>query len=118
MIMSKIFSISVLVGLLLTTGCARYPIETSSGKEDVAYLLFISQEGVYAKKDVTINIDGKTTFTVQPIKAKRGSEKLKGSQYKVAPGRRKVVVTDKKGDTIYSREIMLSTQDTKQILLP
>lgn len=103
---------------LLSTSCAKYPIETSSGKEDVAFLLFVSQEGEYAKKDVTVNIDGKTIFTVQPVKEKRGKEKLKGTQYKVATGRRKVVVQNQTGDIIYSRDIMLSSQDTKQILLP
>jgi len=116
--MSKVLSIIFLLGLLLTTGCAKYPIETASGKEDVAFLLFISQEGQYARQDVTVSIDGKTTFEAQPVNAKRGKDKLKGTQYKVATGRHKVVVKNQNGDTIYSRELMLSTQDTKQILLP
>lgn len=116
--MNKIKFIIIFLGLLLTTSCAKYPIETSSGKEDVAYLLFVSQEGMYAKQDVSVSIDGKTTFTVQPVKEKRGKEKLKGSQYKVATGRRKVIVSNQNGDIIFSRELMLSTQDTKQILLP
>ncbi len=115
--MGKLISV-ILFLCLFFTSCAKYPIETSSGKEDVAFLLFISQEGEYAKKDVTVNIDGKTTFTAQPIRAKRGKEKLKGTQYKVATGRRKVVVTNANGDVIFSRDLMLSTQDTKQIILP
>ena len=115
--MRKILS-AILFLCLLFTSCAKYPVETTTGKADVAFLLFISQEGEYAKKNVTVCIDGKTTFTVQPIKAERGKQKLKGTQYEVATGRRKVVVTNANGDVIYSRELILSTQDTKQIILP
>lgn len=102
---------------LLITGCAKYPVESASGKADVAYLVFYSQEGRYADQQVNVSIDNQTSFKAQPIMMKRGNEKRKGTQYSVATGRRKLVVTNDKGEVIYNREIMLSTQDIKQILL-
>lgn len=116
--MKILLSVISFVCLLFITSCAKYPIAASSGKEDMAYLLFISESGEYAKKDVFVTLDGETKFTAEPVEMKRGKEKLKGAQYKVVPGRRKIVVSNKKGEVIYSRDLLLSTQSVKQIIIP
>lgn len=101
--------------VLLLCGCrAHYPVAQQSGKDDVAYLLFVSQKE-YAKKYVTVTLDGEKTFEAKVIKAKDSN--YKGASYAIATGRRKINV-EYKGTLIYNKEIFVSTQETKIITLP
>ena len=48
---------------LLFAGCkANFPVAQQSGKDDVAYLLFVGQN-VYGGKDVQVTIDNGQPFT-------------------------------------------------------
>lgn len=109
---SKLLFIA-LVALL--TGCkANYPVAQQTGKEDIAYLLFVSGKE-YTGKVVEVEIDGTTCFDAKVVKARKSNRR--GTQYGVSTGRKSVVVRCN-GRTLYSKHIFLSSQETKQILLP
>lgn len=109
---SKLLFIA-LVALLV--GCkANYPVAQQSGKEDIAYLLFVSGKE-YTGKTVTVNIDGTTRFDAKVVKARKANRR--GTQYGIGTGRKSITVTYD-GRTLYNKQIFLSNQETKQILLP
>lgn len=112
---NKLFAVCVLLAALLLTSCrVKYPVAQESGQEDIAYLLFVSHDQ-YDDETVHVKLDN-TSFDANVIIERNA--KRKGTAYSVAPGRRKITVTDRGGRVLYSKEIMLSTQETKQIMLP
>lgn len=111
--MKKILSILVL--LLALAGCHRLPIETTGGKEDVGYVMFISESGKTLGEELTVVVDDNTTFTANAVAANKA--KLRGNLYGLATGSRKVVVKDAKGNVLYSKTLFISSQETKQISL-
>jgi len=94
------------------SGC-RAPIAQQGGKEDMAYLLFISPKQ-YAGKTVQVSVD-ETSFDAQVIKNKRA--KRKGKQYGISTGNRSIKVTSG-GKVLYQKKIFVSAQEVKQIQLP
>ena len=112
--MKIFYSFIVTLMMFLLSGCASYPTEQRSGKDDTASLQFVSQ-GKYASQLVLVELDG-TQFEAQPVKARKA--RLKGKLYTVATGKRKIVVKNKVGDIIYQKYIMLSSQEVQQIILP
>lgn len=98
---------------LLFTAC-KTPVAQQSGKEDMAYLLFVSP-GEYAGREVTVVLDNQEPFTATVVKEK--SSKMKGTQYGVKTGTRNIKVTSG-GKTLYQKKIFVSTQEVKQIILP
>lgn len=99
--------------LLLLTGC-KAPVAQQSGKEDIAYLLFISPDK-YAGEEVTVTIDGQSVFQAKVVKEKKA--KRHGTQYGIKTGPRKIKVTHE-GQVIYQKQLFISTQEVKQIILP
>lgn len=99
--------------LFFLASCGGYPIAQSSGKEDVGFLMFIKPQG---HKKVNVTIDGKTHFQAKSVRQKQMYRK--GMQYSVKTGRRKIKVTSSEGNLIYEKEIFVSPQEIKQILLP
>ena len=111
----KIMIPLMLVMLLLLGSCkANFPVAQQSGKDDVAYLLFVSASNK-SSETVDVAIDGKTSFEAKKVKAKKANRQ--GTSYAVATGRRKIKVT-KDGEILYNKEIFVSTQETKIITLP
>jgi len=101
--------------VILLAGCkANYPVAQQSGKEDIAYLLFVSGKE-YKGKTVTVDIDQTTRFEAKVVKARKANRR--GTQYGVSTGRKNITV-QYEGRTIYNKQIFLSSQETKQILLP
>lgn len=101
--------------LLLLAGCrAHYPVAQQSGKEDMAYLLFVSGKQ-YTGERVEVSIDGQTNFTAKVVKATKANRK--GTQYGVATGVKDIRVSHQ-GKLIYSKKILLSTQEIQIITLP
>lgn len=99
----------------LLIGCkANFPVAQESGKEDMAYLLFVGQNQ-YGGKDVLVTIDDATPFTAKVVKSKKSNRR--GTQYGIATGTRDIKVTYE-GETIYQKKIFVSTQEVKQIVLP
>ena len=79
---------------LFLTAC-KTPVAQQSGKEDIAYLLFISPKE-YADREVTVVLDNQKPFNVKVVKEKNA--KRKGTQYGVKTGSRNIKVTS--GDKI------------------
>ncbi|MBB4045337.1 hypothetical protein [Bacteroides reticulotermitis] len=106
----------LMVGLvLLLCGCrAHYPVAQETGKEDMAYLLFVSPN-VYANQYVTVTLDDQTKFEAKVVKAKKSNRR--GTSYAISTGRKKINV-ESGGKIIYQKEIFVSTQETKIITLP
>jgi hypothetical protein len=110
-----IFSLIAIAGLLI--GCkANYPVAQQSGKEDMAYLVFVGPLETYGNgsKPVQVDVDG-TQFDAKVVKPKTANRK--GEQYGVATGRRNITVKFN-GQTIYQKQLFLSSQETKIINLP
>jgi hypothetical protein len=107
--------ITLLAIPLLLAGCrAHLPVAQESGKEDMAYLLFVSPNE-YAGKEVQVSIDNQAPFTAKVVKAKKSNRR--GSQYGIATGTRNITVSCN-GKNLYQKKIFVSTQEVKQIMLP
>lgn len=101
----------------LFAGCkSSFPVAQQSGKEDMAYLVFVGPRQTYGNgsKTVQVDVDGKT-FDAKVVKPKTANRK--GVQYGVATGRRNVTIKFD-GQTIYQKQLFLSSQETKIITLP
>lgn len=105
--------VTLLCGIFFLVGC-KAPIAQQSGREDIAYLLFISPKQ-YAGKEVTVTLDTQTPFQAKVIKEK--FVRSKGKQYGIHTGKRRIKVVYK-GKTLYEKYIFVSSQEIKQILLP
>lgn len=100
---------------LLLCSCRAYPpVEQASGSEDIAYLLFVSP-GQNAGQTVTVKVSGQWPFDAKVVKSKKANRK--GKAYAVPTGRRRISVT-RDDKTLYEKEIFVSPQETKTILLP
>lgn len=98
---------------LLLQGCKVGTVASTQGLSDQAYLVFISNSKY--NKPVQVALDGSTTFNAKVFKD--GKWNIKGDTYAVATGNRRLVVTSN-GETLYDRNVFLSTQETKKIMLP
>ena len=100
---------------LLLIGCrAHFPVAQESGKEDIAYLLFVSPKE-YAGKSVFVKIDNNAPFEAKVVKSSKANRR--GSKYGIAVGTRNITVSYD-GKSIYQKKIFVSTQEVKQIMLP
>jgi len=98
-------------------GCkSSFPVAQQSGKEDMAYLVFVGPKDTYGNgsKLVQVDVDG-TQFDAKVVKPKTANRK--GTQYGVSTGRKNVTVKFN-GNTVYSKQLFLSSQETKIITLP
>ena len=100
---------------LLLAGCrANFPVAQQSGKEDMAYLLFVSDKE-YANKEIQVSIDNAQPFAAKVVKQKKSNRR--GVQYGVGTGSRSIKVSYE-GKVLYQKKLFLSTQEVKQIILP
>ena len=109
--------ISLIALAILLIGCkANYPVAQQSGKEDMAYLIFVGPLQTYGNgaKPVQVDIDG-NKFDAKVVKPKVANRK--GTQYGVGTGHRNITVKFN-GNIIYSKQLFLSSQETKIITLP
>lgn len=79
--------------------------------QDVSYIEFVSPT---KSRVVNVMVD-ETSFSAKVTKQKR--TRIKGTSYAIAPGKRHIVVKDGK-NILFDKMIMVSTQETKTILLP
>lgn len=109
-------AIMYMAGLaFLLSGCrAHLPVAQQSGKDDIAYLLFVGQNE-YGGKEVQVKVDDASPFTAKVTKQKKSGRR--GTQYGIGVGTRNLVVTCE-GKTLYQKKIFVSTQEVKQIILP
>lgn len=111
--MKKIAIVFAALSLTVLSGC-KAPVAQQGGKEDMAYLLFVSPSQ-YAGGVVQVSIDDATAFDAKVVKEKRS--KRKGCQYGIGTGNRSIKVTSQ-GKVLYQKKIFVSAQEVKQILLP
>lgn len=113
---AKILLLTMAVASILVGCKSSFPVAQQSGKEDMAYLVFVGPRQTYGNgsKPVQVDVDGKL-FDAKVVKPKTANRK--GIQYGVATGRRNVTVKFK-GQTIYQKQLFLSSQETKIITLP
>ncbi len=95
---------------------SSFPVAQQSGKDDMAYLVFVGPRQTYGNgsKVIQVDVDGKV-FEAKVVKPKTANRK--GTQYGVATGRRNVTVKFN-GQTVYQKQLFLSSQETKIITLP
>jgi hypothetical protein len=109
--MNKFIAITI-AGLLLA-GCTG--VKTlSSGLENEAFLTFVGTPSKYTE-GVSVNVDDKTTFNASVVKDH--ADRPKGEAYAISTGKHTVTVSHN-GIVIYSKQIFVSAQETKKILLP
>ncbi|MBO6024025.1 MAG: hypothetical protein J6P83_04140 [Bacteroidales bacterium] len=100
----------------LFTSCGVGNYSVTSGVEDKAAICFSASSSY----DIDVTIDGQqyATATVKDIahKTRRDIKRTAKRSIQATPGRHKVEVT-RNGEKIYSKEVILSTGDTKIIEL-
>jgi hypothetical protein len=115
--MKKNLLFALLAITCFLVGCkTSFPVAQQTGKEDMAYLVFVGPRQNYGNgsKLVQVDVDG-TKFDAKVVKPKTANRK--GTQYGVATGNRQITVKFN-GETIYSKRLFLSSQETKVINLP
>lgn len=112
--MKKLITLLFVIPLLLIGCRAHLPVAQESGKEDIAYLLFVSSNK-YVGKSVAVKIDNNVPFTAEVVKNSKANRR--GFQYGIAVGTRNLTVSYN-GKNIYQKKIFVSTQEVKQIILP
>lgn len=104
----------LLLPLMLFSCKAYAPVSQESGKEDMAYLMFVSPSQ-YAGKTVQVTVDKGRPFEAKVVKATKSDRK--GTQYGITAGSRTLKVNCE-GKTLYEKKIFVTTQEVKQIILP
>ncbi len=100
-------------GLILITGCTG--VKTlSKGLENEAFLEFIGNPSTY-KGGVDVNVDDKNIF--KATVNKDHADRPKGNVYAISPGTHIISVTYN-SNVIFKKQIFVSTQETKKIMLP
>ena len=87
----------------------------SGGMDNQSYLQFVQGGNHSYGNGVTVYVDDNPAFTAKVDVMKRNS--IKGNTYVVNPGTRHIKVVDN-GKTVYEKKIVVSTQETKKIILP
>ena len=112
----KSLLLTIAVASFLGSCKSNFPVAQQSGKEDMAFLVFVGPKATYGNgsKSVQVNVDG-NSFDAKVVKPKTANRK--GIQYGVTTGRRNITVTFD-GKMIYNKQLFLSSQETKIINLP
>ncbi|MDR2130186.1 MAG: hypothetical protein LBP56_03310 [Odoribacteraceae bacterium] len=105
----------LLVAFLSVAAAGCTGVKTlSTGLENEAFLEFVGNPNKYGN-EVTVTIDDKNTFSAS-VK-KQHSDRPKGTVYAIATGRHTVSVSYN-DQIIYRKQIFVSAQETKKIVLP
>ena len=113
---ARVFIMLMAIAGLFVSCKSNFPVAQQSGKEDMAYLVFVGPRQTYGNgsKLVQVDVDG-NKFDAKVVKPKTANRK--GTQYGVATGRKNVTVRFE-GQSIYQKQLFLSSQETKIITLP
>jgi hypothetical protein len=104
-----------LASLLFIAGCSGIH-SLSKGLENEAFLEFIGDPNEY-KQGINVTIDQKTTFKGEVNKVRNWTKAPKGNIYAISPGKH-IVVVSYNNNIIVKKQIFVSSQETKQIILP
>ena len=103
----------LLLAVFSAVGCTGVKT-TTSGLENEAFLVFLGDPTNY-KSGVEVNIDDNTPFSAEV--QKNHSNRPKGKVYAISTGSHVVSVVHN-GEMIYQKQIFISAQETKKIILP
>jgi len=103
----------IAISLILIAGCGGIKT-SSSGLEKESFLELIGNPHDYSG-GVQVSVDNKPTFNAEVFNDK--ADRVKGKVYAITTGQHVVSVTYK-NNVIFNKQIFLSTQETKKILLP
>lgn len=111
-----ILSLAVVLSALLLSGCGVGTHSVTSGKEDVAGLVFTDN----VKRVITVTIDGKD-YNTQTIKVKgyKPGMNIKNTAIntiKIEPGQHSLIVRSGDGE-LFKKRIFVSTGENKVINL-
>ncbi len=110
--MKNIFVI-IVIGLFAITGCTSIKTATK-GLESQSFIELVGNPDTYSEK-VDVTIDDKSTFKAEVNKI--GAKRPKGTVYAISTGKH-IIKVKYKSKIIYTKQIFVSTQETKQIILP
>jgi sugar lactone lactonase YvrE len=103
---------TISIGLLILSGCTG--VKTlSTGLENESFLEFVGNPNNYSN-GVTVTVDGTTTFVASVNKDH--ADRPKGEVYAISTGKHTITVSYE-NQVIYSKQIFVSAQETKRILL-
>lgn len=103
----------LVIGFLFLASCGG--IKTASyGLENESFLEFIGNPSNYSG-GVDVLIDDNTSFKAQVVKDKKG--KMRGNVYAISTGTHLVSVSYN-NKVIFKKQIFISTQESKKIVLP
>lgn len=106
--------ISILaISLIIFTSCTGVKTVTQ-GLENESYLEIVGKPSSYLG-GVEVKIDEKITFKAQVSNGNTAS--VKGKVYAISTGKHNVIITYK-DNTILQKQIFISAQETKKLLLP
>jgi hypothetical protein len=100
---------------LTVTACSVGNVSKSGGLDNQGYLQFVQGGDTSYSDGVTVTIDDNPAFTAKVDKIKKRS--VKGNTYAIKTGTRHLKV-EYKGKVLYEKNIIIATQETKQINLP
>lgn len=110
--MKKIYFL-ITISLVLITSCTG--VKTlSTGLENESFLEFVGKPSNYSG-GVDVNIDDKTTFKAEVNKDQ--ADRPKGKVYAISTGTHMVTVSYN-SNVIFKKQIFVSAQETKKIMLP
>jgi len=107
----------LLVAILLAfTSCKVGSNSTTKGLENESFIEFVGTSSY--KGGVDVSIDDKTSFKAKVYKEKYESnfERIKGEVYAISTGVHTITVLYN-GNLIYQKQIYVSAQETKKIVL-
>ena len=110
--MKKILFV-IAIGLIFLTGCTGAKT-LSTGLENESYLEFIGKPSNY-NGGVDVNIDDKSTFKAEVNKDH--ADRPKGTVYAISTGTH-IVTVSYNNNVIFKKQLFVSAQETKKILLP
>ncbi|MDD3323438.1 MAG: hypothetical protein PHS59_18535 [Paludibacter sp.] len=110
--MKKILSI-LAIGLLLFTGCTSVKT-VSTGLENESFLEFIGNTTSYSG-GVDVIVDNTINFSAEV--GNDHASRVKGKVYAIPTGKHNISISYK-NNVIIKKQIFVSAQETKKILLP
>lgn len=103
----------IAIGLMFLTSCTGVKTVTT-GLENESFLEFIGKPSNYSS-GVDVNIDDKSTFKAEVNNVH--ADRPKGKVYAISTGTH-VVTVSYNNNVIYKKQIFVSSQETKKIMLP
>lgn len=105
--------VAITMGLLILSGCTGVK-SLSSGLENESFLEFVGEPAKYSG-GVSVTIDDKSAFTAEINKGVVGRQR--GNVYAISTGVHLLTVSYR-DNVIYRKQLFVSAQETKKIILP